>query len=82
MSMNDYYRPEALYLREDKSSKKEMSSSESHYPKFEVTYQVGDETKTVTITAKGVDFAKRLVYIKEGSLGNTGKVNIVRVVTL
>ena len=75
MSMNDYYRQEYNYLRED-------GSSESHYPKFEVTYQVGDEIKTITITAKGVDFAKRLVYIKEGSLGNTGKVNIVKVVAL
>lgn len=82
MSMNDYYRPEALYLREDKSSEQGMGSSESHYPKFEVTYQVGSETKTATVTAKGVDFAKRLVYIKEGSLGNTGKVNIIRVVAL
>lgn len=56
--------------------------SMNEYPRFEVTYQVGDETKTITITAKGVDFAKRLVYIKEGSLGNTGKVNIIKVVAL
>lgn len=52
------------------------------YPRFEVTYQVGNETKAITVTAKGVDFAKRLVYIKEGSLGNTGKVNIIKVVAV
>ena len=42
-----------------------MTNTENVYPKFKVVYTINNIQKITTISAKGIDMVKGIVYISE-----------------